>query len=70
MIKLGDKARAICSKCKQVRPTTYRVRSIAIDNEKVVGQVNVLTGVCDECNDIVSIPHQSVPDIKAAMAKL
>ena len=64
--KVGEKSKALCSFCKHVVPTTFRERTVPLSSGK--GEVaGVLAGVCDECDRVVSIPHQSVPRIKEAL---
>ena len=44
----GSKSKAICPECQEIVNTTF-----AYNDDKL------LVGVCDQCGDIVSIPHQS-----------
>jgi len=67
MLKVGDSSKAICSRCAQVRPVTFSERDVPLSSGK--GTVReVLVGVCDVCDDIVSIPQQSVPRIKESLS--
>lgn len=62
VIKEGDKGKAICHKCG-ITTTTYNLRDVDFsDNCGIVK--NIIASVCDKCNEVVSIPRQSVPKIK------
>ena len=66
--KEGEKSKAICSDCKKLVPTTFRVRSVPIANGK--GSVpDVLVGVCDICDFVVSLPQQSAPKVAETLRK-
>lgn len=67
MIEVGDKSKAICSRCSQMRAITFSERDVPPSSGK--GTVRgVIVGVCDVCDDVVSIPHQSVPRIKEGLS--
>lgn len=61
--KEGDKSRAICHDCGLVNTTFYH-RDVTV--EKI--SVYILAGVCEKCNQVVSIPSQATPAIKKALA--
>lgn len=66
LYKVGDKSKAICSHCKQMRAITFAERDVPLSSGK--GTVkDVLVGACDVCDQVVSIPHQSVPRIKESI---
>lgn len=68
ILKEGDKKNAICGACKSLQPMTYRLRNVPFnDNSNIVG--NVLVGVCDTCDNVVSIPHQSTPSLQHTLNK-
>jgi hypothetical protein len=68
LYKVGDRSRAICSFCAQVRSITFRERDVPLSSGK--GSVHdVLAGVCDHCDHVVSIPQQSVPRVKEAVVR-
>lgn len=52
-VKEGDKGRAICEDCKKIVTTTYLYKDVKYYNSKIY---NILCGVCDECNEVVTIP--------------
>ncbi len=66
ILKVGDKSQAICNSCKAVVPTTYTLRDVPFDDGD--GEVkNVLVSVCDTCDSICSLPHQSTPAVRKAL---
>ncbi|MEY4512242.1 MAG: hypothetical protein RLZZ450_4364 [Pseudomonadota bacterium] len=63
LYKAGDKSKALCPQCEQLRRTTFAERDVPFSSG--TGLVSdVLVGVCDTCDTVVSIPQQSVPRIK------
>lgn len=66
--KEGEKSRAICSCCKKQVTTTFRARNVPLSKGK--GTVpDVLVGVCDVCDAVVSLPQQSAPKVAETIAK-
>ncbi len=64
IVKEGDKNKAVCQFCG-LQSITYALRDVPFsDNNGVVR--NILAGICDKCDNVVSIPRQSTPKIKAA----
>jgi len=62
LYKVGEKSKAVCESCGQLRATTFRERDVPLSSGK--GMVpSVLVAVCDHCDQTVSIPQQSVPKI-------
>jgi ribosomal protein S27AE len=64
--KEGDKSRGICGKCKKIVDTTFRYDTLKLDSYDIK---NILQGFCDECGDVISIPHQSSYKIGKALKK-
>ena len=65
----GEKSKAICPTCATLRATTFRERTVPLSSGQ--GSVdNVLVGVCDSCDTVVSIPQQSVPRVKETIEKV
>jgi hypothetical protein len=62
----GDSSKAICSHCGQLRPITFAERDVPLSSGKGVVR-DVLVGVCKVCDEVVSIPQQSVPRIKESV---
>jgi len=70
----GDESKAICHHCKKISPTIFQIRDVpmkkAITGLKNNVTVNgILVAVCHDCDKVVAIPQQSVPQIKAALDK-
>lgn len=63
----GEKGRAICSKDGLSAMTFARADVPFSDGEGLAR--DILVGVCDRCGDVVAIPPQSTPAIKAAREK-
>ena len=59
MYKIGDHSRAIWSFCKEICTTTMDVRDLSVRNHPEIIVHNVLVAVCDQCGNIVGIPHQT-----------
>lgn len=59
----GDKSKAICPCCGIVE-TTFRYRDVFLAETKKTVE-GILVGVCDKCDEVVSMPAQSTPAIKA-----
>ncbi|MGK5063962.1 hypothetical protein [Janthinobacterium sp. LB3P112] len=60
---VGAKGKAICEKCASVCSTTYRYRDVPFSDGKGLAS-NILVGVCDVCETVLSIPAQSTPKIR------
>ncbi len=66
LYKVGEKSKAVCESCKQLRSTTFQERDVPLSSGK--GMVpSVLVAVCNHCDQIVSIPQQSVPRIQETL---
>jgi hypothetical protein len=65
----GDKGQGICDTCKGMVATTYRVRDVEFGDGYGTAK-NVLAAVCDVCDTVVALPHQSIPLITAQMEEL
>lgn len=64
MYKELDKSTAICSFCKKQVTTTMKTKNTLIHddgNHYIIS--NIMVGVCDKCNQDVSIPQQSFNEI-------
>lgn len=66
LYKVDEKSKAICPICNQIRTTTFKERDVPLSSGKGL-VTNVLVAVCDTCDSVVSIPHQSTPRIQAVM---
>lgn len=65
VLQAGDTGEAICSECEERVPIHYEYRTFHLD-ETDVDVENVLVGVCDQCDETVTVPAQSTPKLKAA----
>lgn len=62
IVKVGDKSKAICKHCESLVETTFQIREVPISGKGI--SATILAGVCDQCDNTVSIPHQSSQVIK------
>ncbi len=63
IVKEGDKRKAICPNCGVIE-ATYALRDVDFSDGS--GTVkNILAAVCSQCDEVVSIPHQSTAKIRA-----
>ena len=58
----GDKGRAMCPECG-LSSTTYLYKDVPISESNNLVK-DILVGVCDQCEQVVTIPAQSTPAIK------
>ncbi len=65
ILKEGDKSRAICSKCEDIKTITYFYRDYTLKSGKKIP--NVLQGICQNCDTAITIPAQSAPKIQQAI---
>lgn len=63
IFKVGDKKQAICEICQSLTNATFILRDVPFSDGSGVVK-NVLAGVCDSCDEVLLIPHQSTPAIK------
>lgn len=61
--KEGDQTRRTCFKCNCDTLTTFRYRDVPLSDSGLLVK-NILVGVCDRCDSTISIPSQSVENIK------
>lgn len=62
-----DKGKAICSSCV-LTTTTYLLRNLDFSDKSWVAK-DILSGVCDTCNQVITIPSQSTEKIKSELMK-
>jgi len=66
ILKVGDTQKAACSNCEGFVQVTFKLRTVPFSDG--VGVVkNLLVGVCDRCDCVVVLPHQSAPVVKKQM---
>lgn len=63
IFKVGDKGRGVCYKCTSFVDTTYNLRDVSFSDGSGIVK-NILVGVCDCCDSVVALPHQSTPAVK------
>ena len=63
---LGSKSKAICETCSNIVNTTMKLRDVGLsDGSKVIK--DLIVGVCDNCDETVSIPSTQTSKIKAVL---
>ena len=66
ILRVGDTQKAACSDCKSFVTVTFKLRTVPFSDG--IGAVkNVLVGVCDRCDCVAVLPHQSTPVVKKQM---
>ena len=62
----GDKEQALCEQCEELVDATYLVRDLPISDSsnKVKGALAI---VCDVCDSVCGIPHQSLSRVQEAV---
>jgi len=63
ILKVGDTQKAACNHCKRVENVTFKLRHVPFSDGKGIVK-NVLVGVCNDCNSVAVLPHQSTPVVK------
>lgn len=65
--RVGDSQQAICDHCGALETMTFRLRDVPFsDNSGIVK--NVVVGVCDRCDQVCLLPHQSTPAVSKQLA--
>lgn len=63
IFKVGDSQKAVCENCRSLENATFELRDVPFSDGS--GWVkNVLVGVCNKCDQVIILPHQSTPAIK------
>jgi len=63
IVKVGDTQKAACHQCRRFEDVTYKLRDVPFSDGKGVVK-NVLVGVCDCCDSVAVLPHQSTPVVR------
>ena len=63
IVKVGDTQKAACHQCRRFENVTYKLRNVPFSDGAGVVK-NVLVGVCDCCDSVAVLPHQSTPAVK------
>ncbi len=62
ILRVGDVQEAACHYCKSFEAITFKLRNVPFSDGTGLVK-NILAGVCDKCEEVVVIPHQSTPSI-------
>jgi len=68
ILKVGDTAKAACDTCKSFQDVTFKLRDTPFSDGSGIVK-NVLVGVCNTCNSVAVLPHQSTPAVKKQLEK-
>ena len=63
IFKAGDSQKAICEYCRSLQNATFKLRDVPFSDGSGLVK-NVLVGVCDKCDQVILLPHQSTPALK------
>lgn len=67
-VKEGEKSKALCNSCG-VTEITYLLKNVDFSDKS--GTIkDILVGVCDKCDEIITIPAQSTAQIKSEYNKI
>jgi hypothetical protein len=67
LFQAGDVSSSSCRACRKIVSTRYEVRTVLLPGTRL-RVPNVLVDVCSECNGMVSIPRQSIPQLREGAA--
>ncbi|MDQ3081451.1 MAG: hypothetical protein M3R07_04475 [Gemmatimonadota bacterium] len=59
----GDVTATTCTVCGKQVHARYEKRNIQMNRSRVVYS-NILVGVCNECNSMISLPRQSIAQLR------
>jgi hypothetical protein len=62
---VGDYASNTCPRCRKMVRTRFELRTVRLARSRLCVP-EVLVDVCTECDHMVSIPPQSVPQLREA----
>ena len=63
ILKVGDTTKVVCDNCQSFQNTTFKLRDTPFSDGSGIVK-NVLVGVCNACDSVVVLPHQSTPAVK------
>ena len=68
ILKVGDTTKAACNTCKSFQDVTFKLRDTPFSDGSGIVK-NVLVGVCNTCDSVAVLPHQSTPAVKKQLEK-
>jgi len=68
ILKVGDTKKAACNTCESFQDVTFQLRDTPFNDGSGIVK-NVLVGVCNACDSVVVLPHQSTPAVKKQLEK-
>lgn len=68
ILKVDDQSRAACETCRKIVDVTYRLRDLPLSDGSDIVK-DVLAGVCDTCDNVCVLPHQSVPKVAKTLER-
>lgn len=68
ILKVGDTKKAACNTCESFQDVTFQLRDTPFNDGSGIVK-NVLVGVCDKCDSVIVLPHQSTPAVKKQLEK-
>ncbi len=63
LFQAGDVSSSSCRACRKIVRTRYEVRTVHLTGSRL-RVPNVLVDVCTECDGMVSIPRQSMAQLR------
>lgn len=63
ILKVGDTKKVACEHCESFQEVTFKLRDAPFSDGTGIVK-NVLVGVCNNCDSIAVLPHQSTPAVK------
>ena len=63
LFQAGDMSSSSCRACRKIVRTRYEVRTLQLPGTRL-RVPNVLVDVCTECDGMVSIPRQSIAQLR------
>jgi hypothetical protein len=63
--RVGDFAANTCRRCRKMVRTRFELRTVQLARSRLCVR-DVLVDVCTECDHMVSIPPQSLPQLREA----
>lgn len=64
--KEGEKSQAYCEDCRSLVFTTFGIHDVEIAAHGILVD-GIMAAACDHCGEVIAIPPQSTPSIKASM---